>query len=168
LTSTNKIYSGLGKVDYHISDKHSVSATYFISPGSGILNDAPAAPNKRPLDDESICAVSGILGKLDLDPEFHLGERGAGWVFSLLPGFSRAQDSNQDPANFTLRGPPTTSIPARRTHCILDFRESPFRDSQAFSARAGLRLSARMESCKFWTTSRICTANTPSSLAEKS
>jgi hypothetical protein len=32
LTSTNTIYSGVGKLDYHINDKNSLSGMIFISP----------------------------------------------------------------------------------------------------------------------------------------
>jgi hypothetical protein len=41
LPNSNRIDSGLGKINYHLSDKHALSGMYFISPGSGILNDAP-------------------------------------------------------------------------------------------------------------------------------
>jgi len=43
LSNTNKIDSGIAKIDYHLSDKHSLSGMYEISPGRGLLNDAPAA-----------------------------------------------------------------------------------------------------------------------------
>ena len=36
LLNNNRIDSGLGKVDYHINDKHSLNAMYFISPGNGV------------------------------------------------------------------------------------------------------------------------------------
>jgi len=41
LSNTNKIDSGIAKIDYHLSDKHSLSGMYEISPGRGLLNDAP-------------------------------------------------------------------------------------------------------------------------------
>lgn len=40
LNNTNKIDSGIAKIDYHITDKHSLSGMYQISPGRGLLNDA--------------------------------------------------------------------------------------------------------------------------------
>lgn len=43
LQNQNRIYSGLAKVDYRLTDKHSINALYFISPGNGVLNDAPNA-----------------------------------------------------------------------------------------------------------------------------
>ena len=41
LNSTNRIDSGLGKLDYHLSDKNELHGSYFISPGNGLLADAP-------------------------------------------------------------------------------------------------------------------------------
>ena len=41
LPNQNRIDSGVGKVDYHVNNKNSLSAMYEISPGSGLLNDAP-------------------------------------------------------------------------------------------------------------------------------
>jgi len=41
ISSDNRIDSGLGKLDYHLNDKHSFSGMYFISPGNGIFADNP-------------------------------------------------------------------------------------------------------------------------------
>jgi hypothetical protein len=41
LATTNKVDSGVGKIDYHINDKHSLSGMYFISPGIGTFVDNP-------------------------------------------------------------------------------------------------------------------------------
>jgi hypothetical protein len=41
LNNTNRIDSGIAKIDYHLSNKHSLNAMYEISPGSGLLNDGP-------------------------------------------------------------------------------------------------------------------------------
>jgi len=80
----------------------------------------------------------------------HLGERGAGWVFSLLPGFQEP-GQHQDPANFTLGDHLPPSIPARRTHCILDFRESRFGILRHSRRGPCLRLGRPgWQSCKFW------------------
>ena len=103
LTSTNKIYSGLGKVDYHISDKHSVSATYFISPGSGILNDAPAAQTNALWMTNQYARSQAFSGSWTWTPN-------STWVNEARVGYShyyqvfKSQDSNQDPANFNFKG----------------------------------------------------------------
>jgi hypothetical protein len=39
LNTTNRIESGMAKVDYHLNDKNSINGMYFISPGSGLLVD---------------------------------------------------------------------------------------------------------------------------------
>ena len=41
LANQNTIYSGVGKLDYRLNDKHSFNGLYFISPGSGTFVDAP-------------------------------------------------------------------------------------------------------------------------------
>jgi hypothetical protein len=41
LNNKNKIDSGIAKIDYHITDKHSLNGMYEISPGQGFLNDGP-------------------------------------------------------------------------------------------------------------------------------
>ena len=41
LASTNTIYSGVGKLDYHLNDKNSFSGLVFMSPGNGTFVDNP-------------------------------------------------------------------------------------------------------------------------------
>jgi hypothetical protein len=41
LQTTNTIHSGVAKIDYHINNKNSLDASYFISPGSGVFVDDP-------------------------------------------------------------------------------------------------------------------------------
>ena len=43
LTNTNRIDSGLAKIDYHLNDKNSLNGMYEISPGTGFLNDQPGS-----------------------------------------------------------------------------------------------------------------------------
>src|SRR5882672_7897997 len=103
LTSTNKIYSGLGKVDYHISEKHSLSATYFISPGSGILNDAPAAQTNALWLTNQYARSQAFSTSWTWTPN-------SAWVNEARVGYSqyyqafKSQDSNQNPANFSFKG----------------------------------------------------------------
>ena len=42
LVSTNRQDNGVGKVDYHINDHHSLRGMYFRGQGGGIWNDAPS------------------------------------------------------------------------------------------------------------------------------
>jgi hypothetical protein len=41
LVGNNTIYSGVGKLDYHINDKNSMSGVFFMSPGAGTFVDDP-------------------------------------------------------------------------------------------------------------------------------
>jgi len=43
LASTNTIFSGVGKIDYHINDKNSLNGLFFQSPGNGTFVDNPVA-----------------------------------------------------------------------------------------------------------------------------
>jgi hypothetical protein len=103
LTSNNRIYSGLGKVDYHISEKHSLSAMYFISPGSGILNDAPAAQTNALWMTNQYARSQAFSGSWTWTPN-------SAWVNEARVGYShyyqvfKSQDNTQDPANFTFKG----------------------------------------------------------------
>jgi hypothetical protein len=42
LASTNSIFSGVGKLDYHLNDKNSFNGLFFMSPGSGTFVDNAA------------------------------------------------------------------------------------------------------------------------------
>ena len=72
LVNNNRIDSGLGKVNYRLNDKHSLSALYYISPGEGLYNDCPSRQIRR--GDESICSLPGLRGQLDVHSQFHLGQ----------------------------------------------------------------------------------------------
>jgi len=103
MTSINRIYSGLAKVDYHISDKHSLSATYFISPGSGILNDAPASQTNPVWLTNQYARSQVFSTSWTWTPN-------STWVNEARVGYSHyyqifvSQDHAVDPANYTLNG----------------------------------------------------------------
>nr|MDP9112614.1 carboxypeptidase-like regulatory domain-containing protein [Acidobacteriota bacterium] len=48
LASTNTIYSGVGKLDYRVNDKHSFNGLYFQSPGDGTFVDNPTLEIAQP------------------------------------------------------------------------------------------------------------------------
>jgi hypothetical protein len=102
-SSTNRIYSGVGKIDYHISDKHSLSGMYFISPGSGTFVDAPTvqiAPQW--LTVQYARSQVGSVGWTYVP--------NSKWVNSFRFGYSHyyqtflSADSSQDPANYLYNG----------------------------------------------------------------
>ncbi|HEY6342824.1 MAG TPA: TonB-dependent receptor [Bryobacteraceae bacterium] len=48
LSSSNSIFSGVGKLDYRINAKNSLNGMFFMSPGSGTFVDAPASEIAAP------------------------------------------------------------------------------------------------------------------------
>jgi hypothetical protein len=103
LNSTNKIYSGVGKIDYHLNDKHSLSGMYFISPGSGTFVDNPTtqiAPQW--LTVQYARSQVGSVGWTYVP--------NSRWVNSFRFGYSHyyqtflSADSNQNPASYSYNG----------------------------------------------------------------
>jgi|SRR5579872_3684856 len=103
LSSTNKIYSGVGKIDYHISDKHSLSGMYFISPGDGtFVDDPPHEMAQQWLTVQHARSMVGSVGWTYVP--------NSTWVNSFRFGYSHyfqtfhTADSGVDPANYTYNG----------------------------------------------------------------
>ena len=103
IPSQNQINSGLGKIDYHLNAKNSLSGMYFISPGSGILADNPTLEISQPW----------------LTSQYARSQVGSGnWIFtptsslvnSVHFGYSHyyqtflSADATQDPANYSYNG----------------------------------------------------------------
>jgi hypothetical protein len=103
LSSDNKIYSGVGKIDYHINDKHSLSGMYFISPGDGtFVDDPPHQVAQQWLTVQHARSMVGSAGWTYIP--------NSKWVNSFRFGYSHyyqtfvTADSNQDPANYSYNG----------------------------------------------------------------
>jgi hypothetical protein len=102
LTNTNGINGGLAKIDYHISDHHSVHGMYFISQGSGTQNDAPNQINQVWLSQLYARAQTGGVN--------WVWTPSSRWVNEARVGYSHyyqqylVGDSTVDPANYTLGG----------------------------------------------------------------
>ncbi len=103
LASENRIDSGLVKVDYRLSTRHSLSGMYFISPGEGVFVDAPTTQIARPW----------------LTSQYARSQVGSGnWTWaanstvvnSLRAGYShyyqvfQSVDHTQNPANYSYNG----------------------------------------------------------------
>ena len=103
LPSVNKIDSGLGKIDYHINSKHTLSGMYFISPGDGTFVDNPTLEVAEPW----------------LTNQYARSQVGSGnWIWvvnsatvnSLRVGYShyyqtfKSNDASQNPANYNYNG----------------------------------------------------------------
>ena len=102
LNNTNRIDSGLGKANYHISDKNSITGLYYISPGSGILNDSPTQSN--PIWETNQYARSmAFAGNWTFTPNSQ-------WVNEARVGYSHyyqvfePQDATLNPASYPFNG----------------------------------------------------------------
>ena len=103
VNSTNQIDSGLGKLDYHLNDKNELHGSYFISPGNGLLADAPnrqIQPNQLSIQ-YARAQVGG--GTWTFTPS-------SAWVNELRVGYSHyfqtffSNDHTEDPANYAFNG----------------------------------------------------------------
>ncbi len=103
LPNTNRIDSGLAKIDYHLNEKHSVSGMYFISPGSGILNDAPGTQTNAAWLTNQYARSQVFSGSWTWTPS-------SNWVNEARVGYShyyqifQSQDSGQNPASYNFNG----------------------------------------------------------------
>jgi hypothetical protein len=103
INSTNKIDSGLAKIDYHLNDKNVISGMYFISPGDGILVDNPVI-QIHPLWLTNQYARSQIAA-------FNWAWiPNSKWVNEVRVGYShyyqtfQSADSTENPANYSFNG----------------------------------------------------------------
>ena len=81
LASSNTVYSGVGKLDYHINDKNSLSGMFFMSPGDGGFVDSPPFEvDPRWITDQTARAIVGSAGWTYSPSSL--------WVNSLRVGYS--------------------------------------------------------------------------------
>jgi hypothetical protein len=103
IASDNKVDSGLGKLDYHLNEKHSLSGMYFISPGNGILSDNPTLQIAGPWLTNQYARSQVGSGSWTWVPTSRL-------VNSLRAGYSHyyqvfaSVDASQNPANYNYNG----------------------------------------------------------------
>ena len=103
LPSENQVNSGLGKLDYHISSKHTLSGMYFISPGNGVFVDNPTLQISGPWLTNQYARSQVGSGNWTWVPS-------SAWVNSLRVGYShyyqvfQSVDANQNPANYSYNG----------------------------------------------------------------
>jgi hypothetical protein len=98
LVNNNTIHSGLAKVDYHLSEKHSISGSYFISPGAGVVNDSPNQTNVL-WETNQYARSQGFAGNWTWTPN-------STWVNEARVGYAHyyqvflSNDASQDPTNY--------------------------------------------------------------------
>lgn len=103
LASTNTIYSGVGRLDYHLNDKNSFNGLFFMSPGEGTFVDNPTTEVEQQWLTTQYARSQVISGN---------------WVYVVSPtmvnslrgGDSRyiqkfgTPDQNENPADYTYNG----------------------------------------------------------------
>ena len=101
--TTNKIYSGIGRLDYHINNSNSLFVSFFQSQGSGIaVNNPPAEINAAWLTD-TYAQSRVISGAWVWTPS-------STWTSETRVGYSHytqiflSNDSTQNPASYVLDG----------------------------------------------------------------
>jgi len=103
LLSTNLIYSGVGKVDYHINQNNTINAMYFISPGSGLFVDNTGLEVATPWITSQYARSQAFSANWTWTPS-------SNWVNEFRVGYSHytqifvTPDSNQNPANYAYNG----------------------------------------------------------------
>ncbi|MDP8989845.1 MAG: TonB-dependent receptor, partial [Acidobacteriota bacterium] len=103
LASSNKIYSGVGKLDYRLNDKNSFNGLYFQSPGDGTFVDNPTLQIAQPWLTNQYAQSQVLSGNWIWVPSSTV-------VNSLRMGYSRyhqifqSNDSTQNPASYSYNG----------------------------------------------------------------
>ncbi|HEV3329387.1 MAG TPA: carboxypeptidase regulatory-like domain-containing protein [Bryobacteraceae bacterium] len=103
LASSNSIFSGVGKLDYHINAKNTLNGMFFMSPGSGTFVDAPASEIAAPWLTTQYARSQVISGNW-------INITTPAVVNSLRIGVSRyhqifgTPDVNENPANYVYNG----------------------------------------------------------------
>jgi carboxypeptidase family protein/TonB-dependent receptor-like protein len=103
LNNTNRIDSGIAKIDYHITDKHSLNGMYEISPGNGILNDGPGTQTEQTWLTDQYARSQVFAANWTWVPT-------STWVNEFRVGYSHyfqdfeTNDHTQNPANYSFNG----------------------------------------------------------------
>jgi hypothetical protein len=99
LVSTNRIYEGVAKVDYHLSQNHSLNFMYFISPGSGTFVDNATIEIAQPWLTSQYARSQVLSGNWTWTPN-------SSWVNEVRAGYShyyqvfKSVDATQDPSSY--------------------------------------------------------------------
>lgn len=103
INSTNQIDAGLVKGDYHINDKNTLTGTYFISPGNGVLADNTLA--------QFVPAQLTVqYARAQVSAVNWTWTPNSNWVNEARVGYSHyyqtfhSNDSTQNPANYSFNG----------------------------------------------------------------
>jgi hypothetical protein len=103
LPNQNRIDGGVGKIDYHLNDKNSLNFMYEISPGSGLLNDAPASQTNTAFETQQYARSQVFASSWTWTPS-------STWVNEARVGYSHyyqsflSNDHLQNPASYSFNG----------------------------------------------------------------
>jgi hypothetical protein len=103
LPNSNRVDSGVGKVDYHLNEKNSLSFMYEISPGTGQLNDAPGTQTNPVWETNQHARSQVFASSWTWTPN-------SAWVNEARLGYSHyfqqflSEDSGQNPASYNFGG----------------------------------------------------------------
>jgi Carboxypeptidase regulatory-like domain/TonB dependent receptor-like, beta-barrel len=105
VVSTSTIWSGVGKVDYHVNQNNTLNAMYFISPGSGnFVDNATFEVNPQ--------WITAQYARSQAFSTNWTWTPSSNWVNEFRVGFSHyyqtffTPDNGQNPANYTFNGYP--------------------------------------------------------------
>jgi hypothetical protein len=99
-SDNNQIDAGLAKIDYHLSDHHSISGSYFISPGNGLFHGANPVSQLGLLQH---LRAQDFAGNWTWTPN-------STWVNEVRVGYAHyyqtffSPDHTDDPANYSYNG----------------------------------------------------------------
>jgi hypothetical protein len=103
LNTTNTIHSGIVKLDYHINDKNSIDASYFISSGGGAFVDNPTIQIATQWLTNQYARAQVFSGNWTFTPN-------SNWVNEVRVGYSHlyeailTNDYIQNPASYYFNG----------------------------------------------------------------
>jgi hypothetical protein len=99
----NQIDSGVTKIDYNLNDKHQLHGSYFISQGNGLVVDSPPKQTAIPW-------LSSQYARSQVGSGSWIWTKSSSVVNEARVGYSHyyqhylANDSTQNPANYTFNG----------------------------------------------------------------
>jgi hypothetical protein len=103
IPSTNSIHGGLGKVDYHLSDHHSLQGMYFFSQGNGLAVGDPTTIVRKEWENLQHARAQAALGSWTWTPN-------SSWVNEVRFGYSHyfqdfeSGDHTLNPAHYPFNG----------------------------------------------------------------
>ncbi len=102
LINDNTIHSGLAKINYRLNDQHSISGSYFISPGAGVVNDSPAQTNLL-WETNQYARSMGFAGNWTWTPNSTLVNEARVGYAHYYQNFE-SFDANENPENYGFNG----------------------------------------------------------------